>query len=197
MTGTHHQKNGSKQHLVRCSKHWKLSGKVCFQKQFLENLWLRKQVRWGIYSATNLKKDLNIMTRTWPVLQIAIWWVKYHLYHILTTFRLYPDKKHFNASYKKAPMHVWVLYVQGQQSVWECGRPLQCSSRRDNDGFPHHVEVNWQTVPLGESIPYARLYTQNTQTNHIQSTNRLIAMTSRCACTHTCNTHNNIHLHKQ
>jgi len=36
---------------------------------------------------------------------------------------------------------------------------------RDNDGFSHHGEVNCQTITLGESMPYARLCTQNSHTN--------------------------------
>lgn len=118
-----------------------------------------------------------------------------YIKHSLITFRLCPDKTQLNASYKKAPVCVCEFYMCKVNSVWVCERPLWCSSRRDNDGFPHHGEVNWQTVSLGESIPYARLYTQNTHTNHIPSTDRLIAMTSRCPCTHAYNTHNDIHTH--
>lgn len=51
---------------------------------------------------------------------------------------------------------------------------------------PINREVNWQTVPLGESILYARLHTQNTHTNHIQCTDMFITMTSRCPHTHAC-----------
>lgn len=45
------------------------------------------------------------------------------------------------------------------------------------------VRFTGKTVPMAASIPYARLYTQHTHTNHTGSADRLIAMTSRCPYT--------------
>lgn len=74
--------------------------------------------------------------------------------------------------------------MQGQQGVCVGGRPLQRSSCRDNDGFPHHGRVKWQTVPLGEMMPYARLCTQNIHTNQIKSRDMFSTITFRCPHMH-------------